>query len=123
MSAVSVNLGSARASRAVRDALVANPHRWEKQIRTSCQRPAIGEGANRSTRGRVRSPEKTLVHLAHSAGATVAAIAGVAFGFNCCAVITNATEPMMRPAAINVRTLKVSPANAAPSNTATMGFT
>src|SRR5204862_7771038 len=62
-------------------------------------------------------------HRAQSAGATVALNAGATRALSCCAVITIATEPMIRPAATKVRMLKVSPAKAAPRNTATIGFT
>src|SRR5947208_14993199 len=62
-------------------------------------------------------------HRAQSAGATAALNGGSTRALSCCAVITIATEPMIRPAATKVRMLKVSPAKAAPSNTATIGFT
>src|SRR5207247_130569 len=62
-------------------------------------------------------------HCAQSAGATVALIGGSILALNCCAVITIATEPIIRPAAMTVRMVKVSPAKAAPSKTATIGFT
>ena len=62
-------------------------------------------------------------HCAQSAGATVALIGGSILALNCCAVITIATEPIIRAAAIKVRMVKVSPAKAAPSKTATIGLT
>ena len=58
-----------------------------------------------------------------SAGSNAALIGGSTLALSCCAVITRATEPIMRLAAINVRMVKVSPAKRAPSRTATIGFT
>src|SRR5204863_2153553 len=49
--------------------------------------------------------------------------AGTSFDFVCCTVMTNATEPMINPAARTVRALSVSPAKSAPRITATIGFT
>ena len=49
--------------------------------------------------------------------------AGPGCRFHCSAVITSATEPMINNAATTVRTVNFSPANAAPSMTATIGFT
>src|SRR6266478_5202033 len=57
-------------------------------------------------------------HRSQSAGVTAALICGSALNLNCCAVITSATEPMLREAAINVRIVKVSPSKAEPSRTA-----
>src|SRR5437762_13821707 len=53
-------------------------------------------------------------HRAHSAGATVALISCSTRAPSCCAVIPIATEPLLRPAATQLRTLTVSPARAAP---------
>src|SRR5205085_6787377 len=49
--------------------------------------------------------------------------AGTSFALVCCTVMTNATEPMISPAARIVRVLSVSPAKSAPRITATIGFT
>src|SRR5205814_10417582 len=49
--------------------------------------------------------------------------AGTSFDLACCTVMTNATEPMINPAAKTVRALSVSPAKSAPRITATIGFT
>src|SRR5207302_543409 len=62
-------------------------------------------------------------HNIQSAGSNAALIDGSTLALSCCAVITRATEPIMRLAAINVRMVKVSPAKTAPSKTATIGFT
>ena len=62
------------------------------------------------------------LHLAQFISA-IAAVGGAAFAFVCCVVITIATEPIIKPAATAVRKVKFSPANIAPSNTATIGFT
>jgi hypothetical protein len=62
-------------------------------------------------------------HHSQSAGVTAALISGSALNLNWCAVITSATEPMIRAAATTVRMVKVSPAKAVPSRTATIGFT
>src|SRR5664279_3445740 len=58
----------------------------------------------------------------HSARAR-AASTGIGLDFDCCTVMTSATEPMMSPAASKARAVSVSPANKAPRITATMGFT
>src|SRR5437899_841899 len=62
-------------------------------------------------------------HCVQSAGSNAALMGGSTLALSCCAVITSATEPIMRAAAINVRTVTVSPAKRAPNNTATIGFT
>src|SRR5215472_13172657 len=64
-----------------------------------------------------------VAHTPQSAGSSAALIGGSTRALSCCAVITSATEPMMRPPAINVRMVKVSPAKSVPNNTATIGFT
>src|SRR5262249_50200448 len=63
------------------------------------------------------------VFAPQSAGSNAALKAGAARPCSCCAVIMRATEPMMKAAAINVRTVTVSPAKKVPSKTATIGFT
>src|SRR5439155_6570758 len=65
----------------------------------------------------------SLLICAQSAGSIAALIAGSALAFICCAVITIATEPIISAAAITTRIVIVSPAKAAPNNTATIGFT
>ena len=62
-------------------------------------------------------------HNIQSAGSNAALIGGSTLALSCCAVITRATEPIIRAAAINVRTVIVSPAKRVPSSTATIGFT
>ena len=58
-----------------------------------------------------------------SAGSSAALKAGSTRARSCCAVIISATEPMIRAAATNMRTVTVSPAKKVPSRTATIGFT
>src|SRR5205814_447257 len=65
----------------------------------------------------------SLLIYVQSAGSITALIAGSALAFSCCAVITIATEPIISAAAIRTRIVMVSPAKAAPNNTATIGFT
>ena len=48
---------------------------------------------------------------------------GAGFAFDCCTVMTSATEPIIKAAARMDRALKVSPAKMAPRITATIGFT
>ena len=61
--------------------------------------------------------------LLQSAGSSAGLMAGSARARSCWAVMINATEPMIRAAAINVRMVTVSPAKKVPSKTATIGFT
>src|SRR5438093_4386327 len=58
-----------------------------------------------------------------SAGSSAGLMPGPARARSCWAVMINATEPMIRAAAINVRMVTVSPAKKVPSKTATIGFT
>src|SRR6266513_794579 len=62
-------------------------------------------------------------HNFQSAGSNAAPIGGSILALNCWAVITSATEPIIRHAAIKVRMVSFSPAKSAPSRTATIGFT
>src|SRR5215471_10671705 len=66
---------------------------------------------------------KTVRRLLQSAGSSAGLKAGATRARSCWAVMISATEPMMRAAAINVRTVTVSPAKKVPSKTATIGFT
>src|SRR5215469_13577163 len=72
---------------------------------------------------RHKIPESATRPLFQSAGSSAALKAGSARARSCCAVIMSATEPMISAAAINVRTVTVSPAKRVPSSTATIGFT
>src|SRR5438045_1315482 len=61
------------------------------------------------------------IHLAHPV--SIAAVMGGIGLESCCTVMMSATEPMINIAARSVRSVTVSCANNAPSNTATIGFT
>src|SRR5437879_8527503 len=62
-------------------------------------------------------------HNFQSSGSNAALMVGSTLALSCCAVITSATEPIMKPAATSVRMVTVSPAKRAPNRTATIGVT
>src|SRR6059058_2319987 len=65
---------------------------------------------------------RSLIRLrVQSAGSIAALKAGSTRARSCWAVIISATDPMIRVAATNVRTVTVSPAKKVPSRTATIG--
>src|SRR5436309_12216729 len=60
-------------------------------------------------------------HKLQSAGSNAVLIDGSSLARSCCAEITSATEPIIRPAAMTVRRVTVSPAKRVPNRTATIG--
>src|SRR5207237_10025715 len=63
-----------------------------------------------------------VAHTFQSAGSSAELMGGSTRACSCCAVITSATEPIMRLAATSVRTVKVSPSKSVPNKTAKIGF-